>query len=66
MLEPGDTVRAGDTVGRLWFPDRLDRAPTVLRAPLDGVVACVRSIPIAEAGDNVFVTGQPIDASALL
>jgi N-alpha-acetyl-L-2,4-diaminobutyrate deacetylase len=66
MLEPGDTVRAGDTVGRLWFPDRLDRAPTVLRAPLDGVVACVRSIPIAEAGDNVFVTGQPIDAAALL
>lgn len=66
MLEPGAEVRAGDAVGRLWFPDRLDRGPTVLRAPLDGVLACVRSIPITEAGDNVFVTGQPIDASALL
>ena len=66
MLEPGAGVRAGDPVGRLWFPDRLDRAPTVLRAPLDGVLACVRSIPITEAGDNVFVTGQPIEPSALL
>jgi predicted deacylase len=66
MLEPGAPVQAGDPVGRLWFPDRIDRAPTVLRAPLDGYVACVRSIPITEAGDNVFVTGQPIDASALL
>ena len=66
VLEPGDAVKAGDPVGRLWFPDRIDRAPTVLRAPLDGVVAVVRAIPVTEAGDNVFVTGQPIDAADLL
>jgi predicted deacylase len=65
MLEPGDEVKAGDAVGRLWFPDRLDRAPTILRAPLDGVVAVIRAIPATEAGDSVFVTGQPIDAAEL-
>ena len=39
LLEPGAAVRAGDPVGRLWFPDRAERDPTVLEAPLDGVVA---------------------------
>jgi N2-acetyl-L-2,4-diaminobutanoate deacetylase len=66
LLEPGAAVKAGDPVARLWFPDRIDRAPTVLEAPLDGVLACIRSIPATEAGDNVFVLGQPIEASALL
>jgi len=66
LLEPGAAVRAGDPVGRLWFPEQLGRDPEVLRAPLDGIVACVRAIPIAEPGDNVFVLGQPIEADALL
>jgi N-alpha-acetyl-L-2,4-diaminobutyrate deacetylase len=66
MLEPGDEVRAGDPVGRLWFPDELGRPPHVFAAPLDGVVAVVRAIPVTEAGDSVFVLGQPIEASALL
>jgi N-alpha-acetyl-L-2,4-diaminobutyrate deacetylase len=66
LLEPGDAVSKGDPVGRLWFPDRIDRAPTVLRAPLDGVLAVIRAIPATEAGDSVFVTGQPIDPAALL
>jgi N-alpha-acetyl-L-2,4-diaminobutyrate deacetylase len=66
LLEPGAAVQAGDPVARLWFPDRLDREPTTLRAPLDGVLACIRSIPASEAGDAAFTLGQPIEASALL
>jgi hypothetical protein len=66
LLEPGAAVTAGDPVGRLWFPDRLDREPTVLRAPLDGVLAVIRAIPVTEAGDSVFVLGQPIEATDLL
>jgi N-alpha-acetyl-L-2,4-diaminobutyrate deacetylase len=66
LLEPGAEVREGDPVARLWFPDELDRPPTVLRAPLDGVVACIRAIPLVEAGDAAFTTGQPIEAAALL
>ena len=66
IFEPGETVRAGDSVARLWFPDRPDREPTILRAPLDGVLACIRAIPVADAGDHAFTLGQPIDVSELL
>jgi N-alpha-acetyl-L-2,4-diaminobutyrate deacetylase len=66
LLEPGAPVTAGDPVGRLWFPDEPGRPPAVLRAPLDGVLAVVRAIPVTEAGDSVFVTGQPIEAAAVL
>ena len=57
LLEPGDPVAAGDPVGRLWFSDRPDRPPEVLRAPLDGVVAVTKAIPVTEQGDCVFVLG---------
>lgn len=65
LLEPGEAVRAGDPAGRLWFPDTPDREPELLRAPLDGVVACIRAIPVTEAGDGVFTLGQPIDPAEL-
>jgi predicted deacylase len=66
MLEPGDPVRAGDPVGRLWFIDRPDRPAEVIRAPLDGVVAVTKAIPVTEQGDCVFVLGVPIDRAELL
>ena len=66
LLEPGDAVRAGDPVARLWFSDRPERRPEVLRAPLDGVLAVIRAIPAIEAGDGAFTLGQPIEADALL
>jgi len=66
LLEPGAKVRAGDPVGRLWFPDTPARPPEVLVAPLDGMLAVIRAIPPTQPGDSVFTTGQPIEASALL
>jgi N-alpha-acetyl-L-2,4-diaminobutyrate deacetylase len=66
MLEPGDPVRAGEPVGRLWFIDRPDRPPVAIPAPLDGVVAVTKAIPVTEQGDCVFVLGVPIDRSELL
>jgi predicted deacylase len=66
LIEPGTAVRAGDPVARLWFPATPGRGPVTLRAPLDGVLACIRAIPVTEAGDSVFVTGQPIEPAALL
>jgi N-alpha-acetyl-L-2,4-diaminobutyrate deacetylase len=66
LIEPGTAVGAGEPVGRLWFPDRPDREPTVLRAPSAGVLAAIRAIPATEAGDSVFVLGQPIEAGALI
>jgi N-alpha-acetyl-L-2,4-diaminobutyrate deacetylase len=66
LKEPGDAVRGGELVGRIWLPDRLDRAPVPLRAPRDGIVASIRAIPVTEAGDGVFAIGLPIEADALL
>ena len=65
LLEPPAEVKAGDPVGRLWFPDTPGRPPQMLRAPLDGVLAVIRAIPATEAGDGVFTTGQPIAAAEL-
>jgi predicted deacylase len=65
MLEPGDPVSAGEPVGRLWFVDRPDRPPESIPAPLDGVVAVTKAIPVTEQGDCVFVLGQPTDRAEL-
>lgn len=66
LLEPGDSVKAGDPVGRLWFSERPDRSPRVFTAPLDGVLVVARATTPTLAGDSVFVLGQPIDASELV
>jgi N-alpha-acetyl-L-2,4-diaminobutyrate deacetylase len=66
LLEPGQAVTAGDPVGRLWFPDTPARDPALLRSPHDGVLAVIRAVPVTDAGNSVFVVGQPIEASALL
>jgi len=65
LIEPGTAVRAGDPVGRLWFPDNPSRPPEVFAAPLDGVLVVIRAIPPTEPGDSVFTLGQRIEASAL-
>jgi N2-acetyl-L-2,4-diaminobutanoate deacetylase len=66
LIEPGTPVRAGDPVGRLWFPDQPGRPPEVIAAPLDGVLVVIRAIPPTEPGDSVFTLGQPIEADLLL
>ncbi|HEX4746202.1 MAG TPA: succinylglutamate desuccinylase/aspartoacylase family protein [Gaiellaceae bacterium] len=66
LLEPGDPVEEGQTVGRLWFLDRPTQPPIELTAPLGGYVAVTKAIPVTEQGDCVFVLGQPIDRDALL
>jgi predicted deacylase len=66
MLEPGDPVREGEPVGRLWFIDRPDRPPELLHSPCDGYVVVTKAIPVTEQGDSVFVVGTRIDRSDLL
>jgi predicted deacylase len=66
ILEPGDPVREGEPVGRLWFTDRPDRPAELLLSPCDGYVVVTKAIPITEQGDSVFVVGTPIDRAALL
>lgn len=66
MLEPGDPVKAGQPVGRLWFMDKPSRAAELLCSPVDGVVVVTRAIPVTEQGDCVFVVGTVIEREAIL
>ena len=66
MLEPGDSVKKGDPVGRLWFPATPERSPRVFTAPLDGVLTVVRATTPTLTGDSIFVLGQPIEAEEIL
>jgi predicted deacylase len=65
FVDPADPVRAGQPVGAIHFIERPERPPEIITAPLDGVVAVIRAISSTEQGDNVVVTGQPIDAADL-
>ncbi len=65
LVDPGDEVSAGQPVGLIHFIERPDREPEVIESKLDGVCACIRAIAVTTQGDNVVVTGQPIDRSAL-
>jgi N-alpha-acetyl-L-2,4-diaminobutyrate deacetylase len=65
FVDAGEVVAPDQPIGAIHFMERPDRAPEVLTAPLDGVVAALRAITATEQGDNVIVLGQPIEASAL-
>jgi predicted deacylase len=65
LVDPGDAVEAGQPVGRIHFVERPEREPELVTAPLAGVCACVRAIPMTRQGDNVVVLGQPRDRATL-
>lgn len=65
LLEAGDEVKAGDPIGRLWFPSTPERKPRIFTAPRDGILTVIRATTPTLAGDSVFVLGQPIEADAL-
>jgi predicted deacylase len=65
-IAPGDTVAAGQPVGWLHHPDRLDRTPEAVLAPCDGVVAAVRAFPWVDQGTCVAVIGIPTDVDSIL
>ena len=66
LVDLGDPVAAGQTVGRIHSLEHPEREPAPIVAALDGITACIRAISWTEQGDNVLVFGQPIAASALL
>jgi N-alpha-acetyl-L-2,4-diaminobutyrate deacetylase len=66
LVDLGDPVEAGETVGWIHSLEHPEREPAPILASLDGVTACIRAISWTEQGDNVLVFGQPIAAAALL
>ncbi len=66
LVAPGAGVTAGQMVGRLHYPDRLDRLPDEVFAPCDGVVAACRAFPWVDQGTCVAVIGRPTTVESVL
>jgi len=66
MVAPGQAVAAGQAVGRLHHPQRLDRQPEEVTSPSDGIVAACRAFPWVEQGACVAVVGIPVTPESFL
>lgn len=54
----GDEVKAGDVIGRVHFPEELDREPVSLRAEHDGVLFTERVPAVTDVGDTLAVLAR--------
>jgi predicted deacylase len=66
MVAPGQAVAAGQVLGRLHHPQRLDRQPEEVTSPSGGVVAASRAFPWVEQGACVAVVGIPVTPESFL
>ena len=65
LVDLGQHVEAGDSVGRIHFLERPDREPEVVRALTAGTVCVVRAIAPTTQGDCVVVVAREADRSEL-
>jgi len=65
LVDLGQPVEAGQAVGRIHFPERLDRPPEPILADTSGIVCVVRAVPLTQSGDNVVVIGREVERAAL-
>jgi predicted deacylase len=65
LVEPGDTIAAGQPLARIHFLERLDRAAEEVLAPNAGIVAAVRGMSRVRQGEVVAVIGTPTDPAAV-
>jgi predicted deacylase len=65
-VDPGDTVRAGDLLGRIHALERPGRPAVEIGAAEAGVVCAVRAIANTRQGDVVAVVGRPSSLEELL
>jgi len=57
----GDTVGKDEVVGYIHRVDDIDAAPVELRAPLAGVIAVARVLPLVSAGSHAYSISTPIE-----
>jgi predicted deacylase len=65
LVDPGDTVQAGQPVGRLHFLQRPDRPAVTIPAASAGVVCAIRALTPTEPGDCVAAIGHPCSVEEL-
>ncbi len=66
LVDLGDSVQAGQPVGRMHFLERPDRDPIEIVADSGGTVCVVRAIATTQQGDNVIVIGREVAREELL
>jgi predicted deacylase len=66
FVDPGDRVLAGQSVGKVHFLERPDRAPEPVIAPGEGIVCAIRALPLVTQGEVVATVGSPRAAEDLL
>jgi len=66
LVDAGESITAGQPLGRIYSLEHPEREPAAVEAPLGGGVVGVRAISWTEQGDNIFALGQPIEAAELL
>jgi predicted deacylase len=66
LVDAGESVVAGQPVGRIYSLEHPEQEPVTVEAPLDSAVVGIRAISWTEQGDNAFIFGEPIEATALL
>ncbi len=61
FINLGDDVEKGMAIGRVHYPDNLQRAPWVIQAPHSGFLLCKRPPGRVQRGDNIAIIGQNLD-----
>lgn len=62
----GDTLAAGQPIGKIWPMDDLNRPPVVVQATQAGEVLCLRTMPMVKRGDYLLHTGAPMSDEEFL
>ena len=65
LVELGQRVEAGETVGLVHFLEAPERRPEPVVAKTSGTVCVIRAIATTDEGDNVVVIGHEVDRAEL-
>ena len=64
--DPGDRAEKGAILGRLHFPEELEREPQEILAPFDGYVVGSRAVVPARPGDVLVTYGYEVSVDAIM
>jgi N-alpha-acetyl-L-2,4-diaminobutyrate deacetylase len=65
LVELGERVEAGQTIGLIHFLQDPERRPEPIVAKTSGLVCVIRAIATTDQGDNVLVIGHEVERSEL-
>jgi predicted deacylase len=65
-VDPGDRAEKGTILGRLHFPEELEREPEKIVAPFDGYVVGSRAVVPARPGDVLVTYGYEVSVDAIM